>query len=56
MARHQKGQGLKVEIGILDCQIALLTYQAGIYFATGESPGRMGNQHPPITPYETYSC
>jgi crotonobetainyl-CoA:carnitine CoA-transferase CaiB-like acyl-CoA transferase len=41
---------------MLDCQIALLTYQAGIYFATGESPTRIGNQHPTIAPYETYSC
>ena len=56
MARQQTGQGQKVDIGMLDCQIALLTYQAGIYFATGESPGRMGNQHPTITPYETYRC
>ncbi len=56
MARHQTGQGQKVDIGMLDCQIALLTYQAGIYFATGESPDRMGNQHPTITPYETYRC
>ncbi len=56
MSRHQSGQGQKVDIGMLDCQIALLTYQAGIYFATGESPDRMGNQHPTITPYETYRC
>lgn len=56
MARHQTGRGQKIDIGMLDCQIALLTYQAGIYFATGESPGRMGNQHPTITPYETYRC
>jgi CoA:oxalate CoA-transferase len=56
MARQQTGQGQKIDISMLDCQIALLTYQAGIYFATGESPGRMGNQHPTITPYETYRC
>ncbi|PON18276.1 hypothetical protein C2W62_08765 [Candidatus Entotheonella serta] len=56
MARQQTGKGQKVDIGMLDCQIALLTYQAGIYFATGESPDRMGNQHPTITPYETYRC
>jgi CoA:oxalate CoA-transferase len=56
LARQQTGQGQKIDIGMLDCQIALLTYQAGIYFATGESPGRMGNQHPTITPYETYRC
>jgi crotonobetainyl-CoA:carnitine CoA-transferase CaiB-like acyl-CoA transferase len=56
LARQQTGKGQKVDIGMLDCQVALLTYQAGIYFATGESPTRMGNQHPTITPYETYQC
>ena len=33
---------------------ALLTYQAGIVFATGASPGRMGNRHPSIAPYDTF--
>jgi CoA:oxalate CoA-transferase len=56
LARAQTGRGQKVDIGMLDCQVALLTYQAGIYFATGESPTRMGNQHPTIIPYETYRC
>lgn len=56
LARAQSGRGQKIDIGMLDCQVALLTYQAGIYFATGESPTRMGNQHPTITPYETYRC
>ena len=56
LSRQQIGCGQKIDIGMLDCQVALLTYQAGIYFATGESPTRMGNQHPTITPYETYLC
>jgi crotonobetainyl-CoA:carnitine CoA-transferase CaiB-like acyl-CoA transferase len=56
LTRTQTGKGQKVDISMLDCQVALLTYQAGIYFATGQSPTRMGNQHPTITPYETYRC
>lgn len=56
LARVQTGRGQKIDLGMLDCQVALLTYQAGIYFATGQSPTRMGNQHPTITPYETYRC
>ncbi len=56
LARNQTGTGQKIDISMLDCQVALLTYQAGIYFATGTSPTRMGNQHPTITPYETYRC
>lgn len=56
IARANSGVGQKVDIGMLDSQVALLTYQAGIYFATGDSPTRMGNQHPTIAPYETYRC
>lgn len=56
IARERTGHGQKVDIGMLDCQVALLTYQAGIYFATGESPTRLGNQHPSIVPYETFEC
>jgi crotonobetainyl-CoA:carnitine CoA-transferase CaiB-like acyl-CoA transferase len=56
IARHQSGRGQKIDLSMLDCQVAMLTYQAGIYFATGQSPTRMGNQHPTITPYETYRC
>jgi crotonobetainyl-CoA:carnitine CoA-transferase CaiB-like acyl-CoA transferase len=56
IARERTGRGQKVDIGMLDCQVALLTYQGGIYFATGESPRRIGNRHPTITPYETFEC
>jgi crotonobetainyl-CoA:carnitine CoA-transferase CaiB-like acyl-CoA transferase len=41
---------------MLDATTALLTYQAGIYFATGATPGRMGNRHPTIAPYETFAA
>jgi crotonobetainyl-CoA:carnitine CoA-transferase CaiB-like acyl-CoA transferase len=56
LTRNRSGTGQKIDISMLDCQVAMLTYQAGIYFATGESPTRLGNQHPTITPYETYRC
>jgi crotonobetainyl-CoA:carnitine CoA-transferase CaiB-like acyl-CoA transferase len=53
-ARQRTGRGQHVDISMLDGQIALLTYHAGIHFATGAVPARRGNQHPSITPYETY--
>ncbi len=53
LARHRTGRGQLVDVGMLDSVAALLTYQAGIYFATGTPPGRLGNLHPTITPYET---
>ena len=54
LARARTGRGQHVDIGMLDATAALLTYQAGIYFATGTTPGRMGNRHPTIVPYETF--
>ena len=55
VARGNTGQGQVVDIGMLDATAALLTYQAGNYFATGAVPGRLGNRHPTIAPYETFA-
>lgn len=51
--RDQTGVGQRVDVSLLDCQVALLTFQAQNYFMTGEVPRRMGNQHASIAPYET---
>jgi len=56
LARVRTERGQRVDIGMLDATAALLTYQAGIYFATGTTPGRMGNRHPTIVPYETFQA
>ena len=53
LARHRTGRGQFVDVGMLDAVTALLTYQAGIYFATETAPARLGNRHPTIAPYET---
>ncbi len=55
-ARERTGRGQHVDIAMLDSVAALLTYQAGIYFATGAPPVRMGNRHPTIVPYETFTA
>ena len=56
LARERSGRGQRVDLGMLDATAALLTYQAGIYFATGSAPARMGNRHPTIVPYETFAA
>jgi crotonobetainyl-CoA:carnitine CoA-transferase CaiB-like acyl-CoA transferase len=56
LARERTGRGQLVDIAMLDATAALLTYQAGIFFATGNSPGRLGNRHPTIAPYETFTA
>jgi crotonobetainyl-CoA:carnitine CoA-transferase CaiB-like acyl-CoA transferase len=53
-ARTRTRRGQKVEISMLDAMAALLTYQAGIYFGTGQRPMRRGNAHPSIVPYEVF--
>ena len=53
LARERTGRGQLVDVGMLDAAAAVLTYQAGAYFATGRAPGRLGNRHPSITPYES---
>jgi formyl-CoA transferase/CoA:oxalate CoA-transferase len=55
-ARERTGRGQAVDIAMLDSVAALLTYQAGIYFATGAAPTRLGNRHPTIVPYETFTA
>jgi len=54
LARTRTRRGQKVEISMLDVMAALLTYQAGIYFGTGQRPTRRGNAHPSIVPYEVF--
>jgi len=54
--RERTGEGQKLDIALLDSMVSTLTYQAGIYFATGQTPRRMGNRHPSIVPYETFGA
>jgi formyl-CoA transferase/CoA:oxalate CoA-transferase len=54
-SREKTGIGQIIDIGMLDSTAALLTYQAGNYFTTGETPRRMGNRHPTIVPYEVFA-
>jgi len=55
-ARERTGRGQHADIAMLDSVAALLTYQAGNYFASGKVPGRLGNRHPSIAPYETFAA
>lgn len=54
LERARTGRGRHIEISMLDCMASLLTFNAGIYFTTGESPKRRGNTHATIAPYETF--
>jgi crotonobetainyl-CoA:carnitine CoA-transferase CaiB-like acyl-CoA transferase len=53
--RSQTGEGDVIDVSMFGGQIALLTYQAGTYFATGEVPRALGNGHPIVAPYDTFA-
>ena len=52
--RQQTGQGQHIDASMLGGQVALLSYQAAIYFATGETPPSTWNAHPIVAPYQTF--
>jgi crotonobetainyl-CoA:carnitine CoA-transferase CaiB-like acyl-CoA transferase len=52
--RERTGEGQYIDNSMLGGQVALLTYQSGIYFATHEAPQRTGNAHPIVAPYQTF--
>jgi crotonobetainyl-CoA:carnitine CoA-transferase CaiB-like acyl-CoA transferase len=56
MKREKTGHGGRVDVSMLDSMASLLTFNAGMYFASGESPKRRGNVHPTISPYETFEA
>ena len=49
--KHATGEGSHVDLSLLEGLMGLLGYLAEIYLVTGESPGRMGNNHHNIVPY-----
>jgi crotonobetainyl-CoA:carnitine CoA-transferase CaiB-like acyl-CoA transferase len=54
ISRSLSGKGQFVDIALLDSAVSILGLPAGIVAATGKSPGRLGNEHPSLAPYEPY--
>jgi len=52
--RAMTGEARKVDIGMLDCQVALMENAIARYSATGEIPGPLGGRHPSITPFQVF--
>jgi len=52
--RERTGKGQKVDVGMLDCQVAILENAIARYVATGEAPGPLGSRHPSIAPFATF--
>ena len=52
--RDATGKGQKVDVAMLDCQVAILENAIARYVVTGEVPKPGGNRHPSIVPFETF--
>lgn len=54
--RHRTGQGQKLELSLLDTTIFSLIPREGEFFATGQSPPRMGSAHVTLAPYQAFEA
>jgi CoA:oxalate CoA-transferase len=52
--RDRSGEGARVDVAMLDCQVALLENALARWAASGEVPGPLGSRHPSIAPFEAY--
>jgi len=54
--RDATGQGLPLDICLLDVAVALNANQGANYLVSGTPPQRTGNAHPNCAPYEVFAC
>ncbi|RCK80494.1 MAG: L-carnitine dehydratase/bile acid-inducible protein F [Candidatus Ozemobacter sibiricus] len=54
-ARAKTGRGQLVDVGMLDCMAAILENAVARYVATGTDPQPIGNRHPSIAPFATFT-
>ncbi len=52
--RQSSGRGQFVDIALFDCALSILHPHAANFLGGGALPGRSGNAHPNIAPYETF--
>lgn len=53
--RAQGGGAVKVDVAMLDCQLAMLEDALAAYLSTGEIARPLGSRHPEIAPFQVYS-
>ena len=54
--RERTGKGQHIDMALLDCAVSITANQAMNYLTTGTPPGRTGNYHPNLTPYQVFDC
>ncbi len=53
--RDRSGRGQRIDLALLDVQVAMLANQAETHLVTGRPPVRLGNAHPSIVPYQAFA-
>ena len=56
LRRHRTGEGGHVDVSLLESLLPPLAYHASTYLLAGKVPGRLGNRHPSLAPYETFEA
>lgn len=54
--RERTGEAIKVDVAMLDCQVAILENAIARFAATGEIAGPLGARHPSITPFSAFKA
>ncbi|TVR41985.1 MAG: CoA transferase [Bacteroidia bacterium] len=54
--RSHTGEGQKVDVSMLDCQVSILENAITRYQVDGEPPGPIGNRHPTIAPFQAFKA
>ena len=54
--REKTGEGQKVDVGMLDCQVAVLENAIARYVTSGSVPTPLGNRHPSISPFSSFTA
>jgi CoA:oxalate CoA-transferase len=52
--RNLSGEGQKVDVSMLDCQVAVLENAIARYFVSGVAPKPLGTRHPSLTPFDAF--
>lgn len=52
--RDRTGEGMMIDVAMLDCQIAMLENSLMRYYVSGKPPKPIGSRHPSIAPFEPY--
>ena len=54
--RDRTGEGQHLDCCLMDSAVAMMAVMDMNYLVTGRAPGRIGNAHPNIVPYQTFAC